>query len=362
MIESIQATRTPHREGLFRALLGGVGRPVTELFAEFRQRPAAQLFAENVSRSSQGARIMMDRAHGHGGWELYRLDPGLFLVVGDCLYDETRVEIVPGEGLIGFHLRLSGRLELERGDGTTLTVPPSSLLLWWQPAGITVREQIEAGERDASVTLYFRPDALDCHARQNGFALPAWLRTASRSGRIAYAIRPLNPGLLYLAKSLLQTPYEDGLRLLHAEAKALELLCEIVHSLQSHDPRDRSSEYESRRRLDIARRIVTTQFNPPPRIADIARKVRMSESKLKRSFKARFGTTLFRMMLDCRMRYALELLRSTDLAVRQVAYAVGYRHQTTFTAAFREQFGFLPSDARNNSCSHQCVYTGCHSE
>ena len=66
VIESIQATRTPHREGLFRALLGGVGRPVTELFAEFRQRPAAQLFAENVSRSSQGARIMMDRAHGHG--------------------------------------------------------------------------------------------------------------------------------------------------------------------------------------------------------------------------------------------------------------------------------------------------------
>lgn len=345
LIEAVDVTGTPYRKGLFRALLGGVGRSVPELFADLRDCPAAQVFAENVCRSSQGARMTMDRAQGHGAWEFYRLDPGMFLVVADCLYDETRVEIVPGEELIGFHMRLGARLVLEPGDGTTITVPPSSLLLWWQPGGIAVRERIEAGERDASVTLYFRPEALDCRARQNGFTLPAWFRTASRSGRIAYAIRPLSPGLLYLTKSLLQAPYENGLRLLHAEAKALELLCEIIHCLQSRNPPDRSSDHELRR-IDIARRIVTTQFNPPPRIADIARKVGMSGSKLKRTFKARFGTTLSRMSVDCRMRYALELLRSTDLAVRQVAYAVGYRHQTTFTAAFREQFGFLPRDAR----------------
>jgi AraC-like DNA-binding protein len=73
----------------------------------------------------------------------------------------------------------------------------------------------------------------------------------------------------------------------------------------------------------------------------------MSASKLKRTFKARFGVTVFDYGLDCRMREALELLRCNHLSVGQVAHRVGYSHQTSFTAAFRHHFGFLPKDARH---------------
>jgi AraC-like DNA-binding protein len=34
------------------------------------------------------------------------------------------------------------------------------------------------------------------------------------------------------------------------------------------------------------------------------------------------------------------------LSVGQVAHAVGYRHQTSFAAAFKEHFGFSPREAR----------------
>jgi AraC-like DNA-binding protein len=34
------------------------------------------------------------------------------------------------------------------------------------------------------------------------------------------------------------------------------------------------------------------------------------------------------------------------MCVGQVAYAVGYRHQTSFASAFKDFFGFLPSKAR----------------
>jgi AraC-like DNA-binding protein len=74
----------------------------------------------------------------------------------------------------------------------------------------------------------------------------------------------------------------------------------------------------------------------------------MSESKLKRTFKARFGATVFDYGLECRMRHALELLRCRRMSVGQVAYAVGYRHQTSFTSAFFQFFGFLPSKARTD--------------
>jgi AraC-like DNA-binding protein len=46
------------------------------------------------------------------------------------------------------------------------------------------------------------------------------------------------------------------------------------------------------------------------------------------------------------MQTALELLRCRHMSVNQVAFAVGYRHQTSFTSAFFDYFGFLPSKAR----------------
>jgi transcriptional regulator GlxA family with amidase domain len=51
--------------------------------------------------------------------------------------------------------------------------------------------------------------------------------------------------------------------------------------------------------------------------------------------------------LDCRMRHAHELLRANSMSICQVAECVGYQHQTSFTAAFRDHFGFLPSEARS---------------
>jgi transcriptional regulator GlxA family with amidase domain len=47
------------------------------------------------------------------------------------------------------------------------------------------------------------------------------------------------------------------------------------------------------------------------------------------------------------MRHAHQLLRANSMSICQVAECVGYQHQTSFTAAFRGHFGFLPSEARS---------------
>jgi AraC-like DNA-binding protein len=100
------------------------------------------------------------------------------------------------------------------------------------------------------------------------------------------------------------------------------------------------------RQIDTVRRILSTQYAPTPHICELARRVGMSESKLKRAFKEHFGTTVFEYGLECRMRRALELLQGNATSISQVAECVGYQHQTSFTAAFRDHFGFLPSEAR----------------
>ncbi|MGH8240441.1 MAG: helix-turn-helix transcriptional regulator [Steroidobacteraceae bacterium] len=209
--------------------------------------------------------------------------------------------------------------------------------------------EMASGIRELSVTLYCRPSFLATLARESGLGkgpvLSELLETTSYG--LWYRQLPLTANLLYLAKSFLESPYRSRMRLLNAEGKALELLCETLNVLDtgSGGPMSCVSDPELRR-LDSARDMLRTQLNPAPRVVDVARSIGMSESKLKRAFKARFGITVFDYGLECRMRHALELLRSKHMPVGQVAYAVGYRHPTSFTAAFRQFFGFLPKSAR----------------
>jgi len=226
---------------------------------------------------------------------------------------------------------LAARLDLDRSEGH----------------GSWDFYRLDAGDRDASVSVYCSLAYLRSLLDRNGLAAPVWFEPAAASDvAVRHTILPLSVGLMYVARSLLRNPFEGGLRILHAEAKVLELLCEVFQ-LSCEAPAAASQARDDElRRLDLARRIVTTQFSPAPQIGEVAKRVGMSETKLKRAFKARFGNTLFDTSVDARMRHALELLRCKRMSVGQVAYAVGYSHQTSFTSAFKQHFGFLPRAAR----------------
>jgi AraC-like DNA-binding protein len=349
---SVDALPTEGGLGLFRQTSLGTGpaTTVTNLFANLGTLSRGETIGEHPERHLQGSRILIERTQGHGTWELYRLDEDFFVVAADCVYDTPRTEVVPGEGLVEFHLRLSGVLEMSLpGEREPVAVTGPSLVLMYQPPGVDVTERIRPKLRDSGVSLYCRPEFLAHIARRSGVADWDLLGQIERhpGDRVWFREVPLSPTMLYIGSSLLASPYQSGIRLLHAEAKALELLCEVLGNSWDADHRAAPVPSESEeRRLETARQMLANGLSVPPRICDIARVVGMSQSKLKRAFKLRFGVTVFDYGLECRMRHALELLRCRRMCVGQVAYAVGYRHQTSFAAAFKEFFGFLPSKAR----------------
>ena len=337
--------------GLMRreSVSNGPAGTMRNLFADLRAVNRGEIIAEFPERHLQGTRLHIDRTQGHGTWELYRLDQDVFVVATDSVYDATRVELVPGEGLVEFHLRVSGVLEMTLpGVADVVSVTGPRLLMMYQPPGVNVSERLLPRLHDASITLYCKPQILGELARRSGIERWHLLEEIDRSGPNRVWLRQLDvsPTLLYIGTSLIESPYHRGVRLLHAEAKALELLCEVLATTQGEDaPHSVTSEGEARQ-LEEARRMVTVNLTEPLRIRDIARATGMSESKLKRAFKARFGVTIFEYGLERRMKHALELLRCKRMTVGQVAHEVGYRHQTSFASAFQGYFGFLPSKAR----------------
>lgn len=92
--------------------------------------------------------------------------------------------------------------------------------------------------------------------------------------------------------------------------------------------------------------IIATEYGDDLVLEEIARRVASSRRQLQRAF-AEVGRTSFRSYLTSfRMDRAAELLVTTDLTVRDVAAAVGYRQPAQFAKAFRRRHGCAPSEYR----------------
>jgi len=223
------------RPGLFRQEVLGTERAltVTNLFSDLRRLNRGEIIAVHRERHLQGTRLVVDPSHGHGFWELYRLDRDLYVVAVDGVYDTGRVETVPGEGLVEFCIRLSGVLELSiPGCAGTVRVAGPQLLVWYQPPDVTVTESLRPKMRESCICLYCKPAFLRGLVERSGISQWPLLEQIHnhRGSTPFFRLLDLSPTLLYVAKSLLECPYRRAIRLLHAEAKALELLCEGTHA------------------------------------------------------------------------------------------------------------------------------------
>lgn len=81
-------------------------------------------------------------------------------------------------------------------------------------------------------------------------------------------------------------------------------------------------------------------------IEELSHRYLINPTTLKTVFKEVYGNSLAAHMKEHRMEKATALLRETDMSVAEIAGQVGYESQSKFTAAFKEQFGQLPTAYR----------------
>ena len=81
-------------------------------------------------------------------------------------------------------------------------------------------------------------------------------------------------------------------------------------------------------------------------IEELSHRYLINPTTLKTVFKEVYGNSLAAHMKEHRMEKAAALLRETDMSVAEIAGQVGYESQSKLTAAFKEQFGQLPTAYR----------------
>lgn len=72
-----------------------------------------------------------------------------------------------------------------------------------------------------------------------------------------------------------------------------------------------------------------------------------SASTLRRAFVRQFGISPKQYLCRLRMNRALELLSQNELSVKQIAFLCGFTDEKYFSRAFKEKYGYPPSQLQN---------------
>jgi AraC-like DNA-binding protein len=83
-------------------------------------------------------------------------------------------------------------------------------------------------------------------------------------------------------------------------------------------------------------------------IESIAADVHMSPTKLKSVFKSVFGLSMLQYHKEKNMLLAGQLVKNSDVQIKNIASITGFESASKFTAAFKKRFAKLPSELRNS--------------
>lgn len=90
-------------------------------------------------------------------------------------------------------------------------------------------------------------------------------------------------------------------------------------------------------------------LDQPLRVSQLAALAKMSPSRFKAGFKQHTGCACIEYFIRLRIRYACQLLDTTELSAKIIASEVGYADPLWFSKAFRAVTGMPPSDYRRKS-------------
>lgn len=85
---------------------------------------------------------------------------------------------------------------------------------------------------------------------------------------------------------------------------------------------------------------------PSISVRELALEVRLSPAYLQRLFKYEAGVHISDVIAERRLQRAAQLLSASDMPIKEIAYAVGYQHHSSFVRAFQRRFGRAPRDFR----------------
>jgi AraC-like DNA-binding protein len=98
--------------------------------------------------------------------------------------------------------------------------------------------------------------------------------------------------------------------------------------------------------------LATLQSGRAYSLHGLADEFNLSKSYLQRLFKQQTGLRLGHIIIEQKLDRAAQLLKSTNMRIKEIAASVGYEHTSSFIRAFERRFSDAPQVYRRR-CNHR---------
>ena len=176
-----------------------------------------------------------------------------------------------------------------------------------------------------------------------------WIKATGQKGQEggnSYPFVPTPPGVSYQFQRIANCDYPNRVKRLFFENAFREVLLEFVASkLPENKMPDSMDEFEAEQIKNVPG-ILMERFDSPPSIAELARELSMSATKLKLCFKKIFGKPIYAYHRDACLERAAVMLLDTNMHAFEIAAKVGYSGNGNFANAFKKHYGVSPIQYR----------------
>lgn len=160
---------------------------------------------------------------------------------------------------------------------------------------------------------------------------------------------PLDGSENILLKDLFRKNFHKGaVKDLYQESKTMELIC---HTLSKIEKMQNNKIPDDLNKKDIecikkAKEILLSNLKNSPSLKELSYKSAINEYKLKRGFKALYGTTIYGMLNEVRLNEAKLLIEKEEIDINEVSILVGYKSSSHFSKIFKDRYGVSPKEIK----------------
>ncbi|MDV3347342.1 AraC family transcriptional regulator [Leptolyngbyaceae cyanobacterium CCMR0082] len=320
-------------------------RNIDELFAELSHQEDLAISSEEYEHT-----LIFPSRICNGLVKSYKLRPGFELSVQNTLFPKRLILETefshPASLTLGFCVSGSSRGTI-KGVKEELSFK-SGQIGWGVTSDTLGTIEYCAGKPFSFINISMDTEVLDTLLNGRAESLPTqFQRLMKGKDRSPYLQTDWMTHTMKMAmQQVLKCPYHGLTKRLYLESKALEVFaCFLDHLSSSAKTKSRTPALKPTDidRIHWAKEILLNDLAHPPSLASLAKLVGLNDYKLKIGFRQVLGKTAFGYLREHRMHHAKDLLATRALSIVEIARAVGYASETSFSAAFKEKFGVPPT-------------------
>lgn len=155
----------------------------------------------------------------------------------------------------------------------------------------------------------------------------------------------ITPRMYEVMNEMSGCTFDDGLKNIFLQAKALELL--TLHCAHASAVSGRKQEViklsaEDVSKVHLAHEILLSDLSNPPNLRKLAQLSGLNEFKLKRGFRVVFSNSVFGYLNDFRLDICRKQVVESRKPLSEIAYECGFGSLAHFSNAFKKKYGVSP--------------------